>query len=831
MVAPGKTIERGNIHVVDGKILAVGASATGSGSSVRLDLSGLVVHAGYLDPYVSAEKVGLDNDRPMSGTAVSGSHSRLHDDFRVAGVLELKDDALGKYRKLGFVAVAVAPVQGLLRGRAALYRTLDKDSHEALLNPSVYSTVKFEELGWEKLDGENYPLSLMGCVAAVRQAFLELDWYARTTNRGERPSFSANHISLQEVKSGERPLVGEANDFVDALRLLDLFHELGLARPVVVLSGEEWREPSWLKASARPGDRFVVPLNFPADPNLDKGLGQQSAELDVLRRWYWAPANPRRLHESGVRFSFTTFGLEDESTVVERVGEAVQAGLPEAVALAALTTEPADLLGVSSQYGTLEPGKSADFVVRDGAPFGDRSSIREVWVAGERFLDYEMIAKGAAIEPKEIESRKFVARADYSSTPFRSLKPLEPKAVLFRNVTAWTQGPQGIIKGCDLLVKEGRIASLGQNLSEPGAHVVDGTGLHLTPGIIDCHSHTAVQGMVNEPGANVTSMVRIRDVLDPLDHDIYLQLASGVTTANILHGSANAIGGQSITCKWRYGAPASQLIFDGAPEGIKFALGENPKQSNWGDAHHTRYPQSRMGVIELIRGSFVEAQNYRKLKRAGKDPKPDLRLEALLEVLDGKRLVHCHSYRQDEILALIRAAEEVGFKVNVFQHVLEGYKVASEIAKHGAACSTFADWWAYKVEVEDAIPQNASLLHEAGVSVSINSDSDDLARRLNTEAAKSLRYGNVSQAEALGMITRYPAEQLGVQARVGTLEVGKDADLVLWSDEPLKQNATVLETWIDGKRYFHRTQEETRLRRLQSERARYLQALEGSERS
>jgi imidazolonepropionase-like amidohydrolase len=321
----------------------------------------------------------------------------------------------------------------------------------------------------------------------------------------------------------------------------------------------------------------------------------------------------------------------------------------------------------------------------------------------------------------------------------------------------------------------------------------------------------------------------MKDVLDPFDHDIYLQLASGVTAVNILHGSANAIGGQSITCKWRLGEPPDALVMGNAPEGIKFALGENPKQSNWGDEHQSRYPQSRMGVIELIRGAFVSARNYETLRAAGKNPKPDLVLDALVEVLAGKRLVHCHSYRQDEILALIRAADEIGFKVNVFQHVLEGYKVAKAMAEHGAAASTFADWWAYKVEVEDAIPFNASLMDEAGVNVSINSDSDDLARRLNTEAAKSIRYGGMTEEKALDMITKNPARQLGILDFTGTLTPGKDGDFVVWSGHPLTQEARVLETWIDGKRYFQRSQESSRVSALDKERRTYLAALKSEE--
>lgn len=824
MVAPGRTVQKGNIHVVDGKIAEVGVGVRGNPGSRRVDLSGRVVHAGFIDPYVTGDRVGLEQE---SGTPVSGEHPRVHDDYRVDEYLELEKETFEELRELGFVALAVAPTHGIFRGQSAVYRA--SEGSESLIRPAAYSVVKFAQLGWDKLKGENYPLSYMGCVALFRQTLLDAEWYERArTKQGfvaNPPRRSSNLESLAAVRKGKRLLLAESNSFVDVLRLLNVLAESGVSRSALVLSGEEWKALSWLEDSTREGQAFIVPLNFPKDPELDNGLGQEDRELEILRGWYFAPANPRWLRERGLEFSFTTHGLKSLDDFPQRVREAVAAGLSEADALAALTTEPAELLGLERDYGTVEKGKSASFVIREGGPFAEESVIREVWVDGRRYLDYKTLVEGEKPEKEEYRVRDFIRASNYSSPPSILPSPHSPAAVLVKNVTVWTQGAQGVLPSADVLVRNGKVASVGSGLSSTGAEVIDGTGLHLTPGIIDAHSHTAVDGMVNEPGANVTAMVRMKDVLNPFDHDLYLQLASGVTTANILHGSANAIGGQSITCKWRLGEPPEKMVFEEAPEGIKFALGENPKQSNWGDAHRTRYPQSRMGVTELIRSSFLSARNYAKLKAEGKNPKPDLKLEALLEVLNRKRLVHCHSYRQDEILALMRVAEEVGFKVDVFQHVLEGYKVADQLVKHGAAASTFADWWAYKVEVEDAIPHNASLLTEAGVNTTVNSDSPDLARRLNTEAAKSRRYGNMSETEAMNLITRNGAYQLGILEHTGTIERGKDADFVLWSDHPLTQNAIVLETWIDGKRYFRRADEAGRVARLRSERQRYLAAL------
>jgi imidazolonepropionase-like amidohydrolase len=828
MVAPGQTVDKGNLHILNGRVAAIGPAAQGTAGSRKIDVSGLVIHAGFIDPYLDGAKVGLKKKALEQGTPVSGKHPKIHDDLRVVDTLDLKDDAFSKYRKLGFVAVGVTPRVGILRGQSAVYKTGNQavDS-ELLLRESAYSSVGFETGGWNDLKGDNYPLSMMGCVALIRQSFLDADWYRSARSVPgfveQKPPFSGNSESLHQVATGQRLLVGEAGNYLQTLRFLNLFQEIGVPKSAVVLSGQEWQQLTWLKNTIRSSNSFILPIAFPEDPKSGDGVSKEQLTLEVLRNWFAAPANPRWLAAHGIKFSFTAHGQKDLKDFPKRVQEAIAAGLSAQDALAALTTEPARLLGLESDFGTLQVGKSASFVIRDGGPFSGETVIHEVWVDGVRYPDYNALAKGEKPKKEKVKVREFIKSASYSAPPTLVKPPFSPPSVLVKDVTLWTQDTGGVVKSADMLIQGGVIRAVGPSLSVPaGGHIVTGTGLHVTPGIVDAHSHTAVQGMVNEPGANITAMVRMKDVIDPFDHDIYLQLASGVTTVNILHGSANAIGGQSITCKWRLGSAPQDMVFQGVPEGIKFALGENPKQSNWGDKHQSRYPQSRMGVVELIRGAFVSARNYGKLKGQGKNPKPDLLLEALLEVLDGSRTVHCHSYRQDEILALIRAADEVGFKVNVFQHVLEGYKVADEIAKHGASASTFADWWAYKVEVEDAIPYNASLMAEAGVMVSINSDSDDLARRLNTEAAKSIRYGGMSEVDALNLITRNGADQLGALSKIGTLTQGKDADFVVWSQHPLTQGAVVLETWIDGKRYFQRALEPDRLAAQTAERERYL---------
>jgi len=397
---------------------------------------------------------------------------------------------------------------------------------------------------------------------------------------------------------------------------------------------------------------------------------------------------------------------------------------------------------------------------------------------------------------------------------WRMSAPAQPAAVLVRNATVWTEGPKGILEHADVLVRGGKIAAVGAGLQAPGgAAVIDGTGKHVAPGIIDCHSHSAILGNVNECTNSVTAEVRIRDVINSESVNIYRQLAGGTTMMHLLHGSCNAIGGQCAVIKNKWGEAPDQLLDADAPQTIKFALGENPKQSNWGVDATGRYPQTRAGVEQVIREAFLRARDYRDQAaefKAGKrpyPPEPDLQLDALVEILEGRRFIHSHSYRQDEILMLMRLAESLGFKVQTFQHVLEGYKIADEMATHGAGGSTFSDWWAYKYEVIDAIPYNGYLMWDRGVVVSYNSDSDELARRLNTEAAKAVKYGGVPPAEALKFVTLNPAKQLKIDDRVGSLEVGKDADFAIWNGSPLSPYSRCEQTWIEGRKYFDRDQD------------------------
>lgn len=395
---------------------------------------------------------------------------------------------------------------------------------------------------------------------------------------------------------------------------------------------------------------------------------------------------------------------------------------------------------------------------------------------------------------------------------FESRPPQEN--VLIKNGTVWTAEEEGILESADVLVKDGKFEKIGQNLeAPPGYRTIDATGKHVTSGVIDEHSHVAISGAVNEGSSAVTSEVRIADVVDAEDISMYRSLGGGVTMARLLHGSANPIGGEAQIIKYRWGSTAEDLKFKPAPPSIKFALGENVKQSNWGENYTIRYPQSRMGVETVMKDAFVRAGEYeadwnayralgKKERERTIPPRKNLRLEALVEVLHSRMFITCHSYVQSEILMLMRLAEEFGFRITTFTHILEGYKVAAEMAAHGATGGAFSDWWAYKFEVYDAIPQNPAIMHEHGVVVSVNSDSERLQRLLNQEAAKSIQYCGMSQEDAWKMVTINPARQLKSDQWVGSIKPGKDADFVIWSHNPLSVYAKAEQTWIDGRRYF-----------------------------
>jgi imidazolonepropionase-like amidohydrolase len=487
---------------------------------------------------------------------------------------------------------------------------------------------------------------------------------------------------------------------------------------------------------------------------------------------------------------------------------ALSYGLSADVAMNALTLAPAKLLGVENEIGSLDKGKRANFIITSPDLFRKQNArVFETWVAGQKVSD---AGAEATTEETLIAPHSVVSELSFPNTAYGVKNSPTAGNFLIKGATVWTSGPVGVLKNADVYIENGKIQDIGIGL-RPASNdyeVIEANGLHVTPGLIDEHSHIAISDGVNEAADTISAEVRIGDVLDPDDIAIYRQLSGGVTASQLLHGSANAIGGQSALIKLRWGASADELKIAQHQNFMKFALGENPRQANWGDRYVVRYPQTRMGVMSIIEDSFQRAWAYGLAKQnAASKQQPfhvNLQLEPLWEVLQKQRFITCHSYVQSEILSLMDLSKKMGFKVNTFTHVLEGYKIAAELASYGASAATFSDWWSYKAEVRQAIPYNAALMTRAGVNVSINSDDSEMARRLNQEAAKSIKYGGLSEEEALRLVTINPAKALHLNDRMGSLEAGKDADLVIWSGNPLSLKAKAMKTFVDGRLYFDR---------------------------
>lgn len=853
MVRPGVSVEGATLLVRDGLVVGVGTNLEIPAGARRWDVSGKVIHAGFLDPFVSVSRfqgkagppkksvlkdedgadlraaggpVAAGEGESESPNPVSSANPRVRADYRLEEHLQLDSKQIQSFREAGFVGLNLVPDKGIWRGQSAFYSLKGDSARENLWKSQVSQVVGPATREWGEISEHSYPGSFMGNLALLRQTLLDSQHYLKVQSLNgqrylgqQRPTYESSLPAIAKLLEGQTPVFFHSDDFLEGRALEQTLHNAGAKKLLWVLGGRSWRRLDWLTEATRDGCELSVPCAFPKAPAAKTAGEWLDVSSESLENWNATPAVPARLAQQQVAFSFTGSGVKKPQEIEKNTALAIQRGLPPERALAAWTTQPAQQLGVSDRLGTLDSGKAASFVVRSADPFSPGSQVEQVWVEG---VPHRCFSK-----PSE-EKPQVQVTSDNEPAPVADALP-PGGDLLIRNATVWTQGPRGTMANCDVLVRAGKIAQVGPNLTAGEATVVEASGQHLIPGIIDAHSHTAILGDVNEGTLSTTAMVRIKDVIDPWDIGIRQQLAGGVTAANLMHGSANAIGGQVITCKWKWGCKPEDMVVAGAPEGIKFALGENPKQSNWGEKYTSRYPQTRLGVAEEIRQQFLRAKQYRQDLldfQSGKRSIPvrrDLALEALVEILEGKRLIHCHSYRQDELLMLMQLAQEQGFKIATFQHVLEGYKVADEIAKSGAGASTFSDWWAYKLEVVDAIPYNGNLLHEKGVVTSFNSDSNELARRLWTEAPKAIRYGDAIQSDqqALAFVTLNPARQLGVGHRMGSIEVGKDADFSLWTASPMTPKAYCLATFIEGRKYYDAGEEKLR-HQQQLQRRNYL---------
>lgn len=933
-VSPDEVLPDATLLVQEDRVIGVGARLRVPSGAIVHDLQGLHIWPALVEPYGSygVPEAPKGGDAPTAGARFwnRAVHATTHaDQLLVADV-----EKAGALRAQGFGTVITQRHDGIVRGTSAAVVLAGRSVNEDVIVPRCAAQFSFRKGS----SPDNYPSSLTGSVALLRQTFYDARWYAEQ-GRLEQSDAELEALNAQLAL----PLVFEASERNDVLRIAAIGREFGL-RFVVKGNGDEYARLNEVAATGQP---LILPLTLPEAYDVEDPFEALEVSTAQLKHWELAPGNTARLSAAGVTFAFTTQGLKEPGELWSNLRRMVLAGLDSTAAIAAITTHPAAMFGLSDRVGALRKGMLANFIITSDHLLARKNTIHETWVAGRRFLlkerddedlrgIYDLNLRTTILkfevkgtEKPEVEVyrpaddstrvkatlqrtgqlitlqfeasklgmpgqvrlngivhdrggiwdgqgqlpggawtawsavRGAVRRNDkerdredrsldslyrapvgdiwFPLTGFGRPQVADTETVIFRHATVWTNGPQGILRDADVCISGGRVLGVGQGLQvatlfpgkgRPTVTEIDATGKHLTCGIIDEHSHIAIARGVNEGSQAVTAEVRMGDVIDPDDIDIYRNLAGGVTTVQQLHGSANPIGGQSSLIKLRWGLGADAFPIAGAPGFIKFALGENVKQSNWNNDGR-RFPQTRMGVEQVMYDGFHRARAYAEawriyegLKAKEKEkavaPRRDLELDALVEILDRKRFISCHSYVQSEIDMLMHVADSMGFRVNTFTHILEGYKVADKMKEHGANASTFSDWWAYKMEVGDAIPYNAALLWHAGVNTGLNSDDAEMSRRLNQEAAKAIKYGGVPPEEAWKMVTLNPARMLHLEERLGSVEVGKDADIVLWSTDPLSIGARCEMTFVDGVRRFDATQDLEARKAQQQERERII---------
>ena len=925
MVKPGQTLADCDLLLHEGKIVQVGKNLKQDGA-VALDYTGKVLIPSFIDLYSS---VGLDpitfkNNgwRPQLESNKEGAYywnEAVHPELAAASAFKLVENSTDQLQQAGFGFALTHHMDGVVRGSAAFVALGQEEVHQQIISAQAAQVYSFSK----GASNQTYPSSQMGAIALLRQALYDLDYYSK--NKANL-SYS---VSLSEWETlAQLPTFFKTADKWEILRAQKIAKEFK-ANFLYIGSGNEYAITSDLKAQ---NTKLVVPLTFPEAYEVNDPYLAREIPLSELKHWELAPSNAMLLKQAGLDIAFTTYGLKNADQFWTALRKTIARGLSAGDAMAALTTVPANWIGLGAQVGTLEAGKYASFSVFSADPFAFEAQLLETWNLGvARYWKtqnsnnllgtysvklpdtaYDLVVSGSSDKPQGkvvyktatdtlttkasillkqqdvaiqfisigttnpqliqlhakvlkngmvLEGEGTDAKGAWfhwsaiqqQTTPKPAMVALKldstaygqvwfpnmafgttaiatPQTILFKNATVWTNEKEGIIKGADVLVVNGKIKEVNrQNISAPaGARVIDAAGLHLTSGIIDEHSHLAISRGVNEGGQAITAEVSIADVVNPDDIDIYRQLAGGVTAAQLLHGSANPIGGQSALIKFKWGVGPEEMLIDNAPKFIKCALGENVKQANWGDFNTVRFPQTRMGVEQVFYDGFYRAKAYQKewdAYRAGKikvAPRVDLELEVLAEILRSERFITCHSYIQSEINMLMHVADSMGFRINTFTHILEGYKVADKMHKHGVAGSTFSDWWAYKFEVNDAIPYNAALMTEQGVIVCINSDDAEMGRRLNQEAAKTVKYGGLSEEQAWKLVTLNPAKILHLDDQIGSVKTGKAADLVLWTANPLSIEARVSLTMIDGVVYYEEAVQAQKQLQIEQERVRIL---------
>ncbi|HEY0245435.1 MAG TPA: amidohydrolase family protein [Mucilaginibacter sp.] len=936
VVSADQTITGGTLLVKDKMIEAVGPGVAVPKGYVTYDLKGKFIYPGLVDAYTTygmpeAPRQAATAGFGRGGNPVStkpgafGWNEAIKPEMSAKSIFHANATTAADLKKIGFSTVQSLIHDGIARGTSVVVGLADERDNFVMINDQAAANYSFSK----GTAATNYPSSLMGTVALIRQTYYDSQWY-----KNQKEEYN---ISLDEFnKTQALPQIFEVSDPQSTLRAAKIAKEFG-KQYIFKSDGMEYQHIDAMKGT---GSSFIIPVNFPAPYDVEDPIDAHNISYEQLKGWELAPTNPGALEKAGIKFAITSFGVANARDFWTNIRNAMNYGLTEKQALSALTTVPAEMLGVSDKVGTLAKGKLASFLITSDNLFKADNVIYENWVEGQQYVVSKMdvadmrgtytitgdgfantsliiggapgtydlnvartgadstrargtitrsgdqvslyynlrsnpagiirlsgyISSAAPVTLKGIatmpdgKSVNWVAtysgpapaaapgggrggQGGGAARPVATVGPVVypfvaygnavvPKAenVLLKNGTVWTNEKDGILKNADVLIENGKIKAVGKNLSAPaGTKVIDATGKHITPGIVDEHSHIAATGGINEGTQSVTAEVRIADVINAEDIELYRQLAGGVTTSHILHGSANAIGGQTQLIKHRWGLLPEELKFEGADGFIKFALGENVKGSNGGGGQvnpNPRFPQTRMGVEEVYVDAFTRAREYRDARAVkGSNVRRDLELETLADIMDNKRFITCHSYVQSEINMLMHVADSMGFHVNTFTHILEGYKVADKMKAHHEFASTFSDWWAYKNEVAEAIPYNGKIMHDEGLIVAFNSDDAEMARRLNQEAGKSVAYGKMSEEDALKLVTLNPATMLHVENRVGSLKAGKDADVVVWSADPLSIYAVCEKTYVDGVPYWDYSKDAENQKAMNAEEGRIIQKM------
>ncbi len=942
-------IKKGTLLIQDGKVISVAEKVDIPKNAIVYDLKGKFIYPSFIDIYSDygipdAKPVGARNynSAPQMESNVKGAYGwnqAIRSDYEAYKVFLVNKDKAEELRKIGFGSVLSFKRDGIVRGSGVFVSLSYKNENENIILDKAAGFYSFSKGS----STQDYPSSLTGSIALLRQTYYDALWYSQNPNKTE---YNISLDALNKIK--DLPAIFEANDKYNALRAAKVGKEFNI-KYIIKAGGNEYQRINDIQFTQL---KYIVPLNFPIAYDVEDPFDAEAVSLAELKHWELAPTNPAEFEKNQIAFCLTASDLKERSQFLPNLRKAVKYGLSEKMALKALTINPATFINVQDKVGSLKKDLYANFFISNKSIFENDAVIMQNWCGSEPaiFLDinavdirgnyvlstpdknfkvkisgdmptpqakitidttkknlsyhfannqiafsfsydstkairangnYDAITKNFEGKAQMANGNWFDFKMAYESAVDTTTKPKpadkkadlnlgkviypftafgEPlpdekgifkeqwnkfknrySAILIKNATIWTNNGDSVLVDHDIYIVEGKIVRIAKNIDTPKlafAKIIDAQGKHLTPGIIDEHSHIALTAGVNEGTQSSSAEVRMGDVLNPEDINIYRQLSGGVTTAQLLHGSANPIGGQSVLIKLRWGHTAEDLKYEKADGFIKFALGENVKQSNWGDHNSIRFPQSRMGVEQVYKDYFTRAKEYDLQwqsfsKLSPKDieknkiaiPRKDLELEALAEILNKKRFITCHSYVQSEINMLMHVADSFGFKVNTFTHILEGYKVADKMKMHGVSASTFSDWWAYKNEVLEAIPYNAAILTKVGVNTSINSDDAEMARRLNQEAAKSIKYGGLTEVEALKMVTLNPAKMLHIDDKVGSIKVGKVADLVLWTDNPMSVYAKADKTIIDGQIYFDREEDAKLQAYVKSERARIIAKL------